>query len=376
MEVPAFGGLILSGGSSPDPYYQSDPPKSKSSDSDIVKEHVFKNIGDYARDAVRIFKIPDSLKDIFRKWRSKKVHWYECSNCGSLFPCSQKKYSKTTACSPECRAANQSATMSGRKHTPEAIQHMKDAAKKSWEDPVKARNRREAAKTRKKPTLPDGPHNKGKRTLFIYDCSQCGKKLVTDRKRTEKNQYCSRDCITDSQRRGEYMTCAHPDCEKEIYVPKNKLNRVKRNHCSMECARSNPNWKEKMSEMHMGEKNPNWRGGDPNSEESWEHLSNRIRERDGHSCYSCGEIFDEGRKFAAHHMIPRNEGGPDEDWNLVTLCPSCHPSVDSQEGTAKIPRNEEGIPLVDYDGLMKRWNQHKLEHKPDPEELGGERRDD
>ena len=46
----------------------------------------------------------------------------------------------------------------------------------------------------------------------------------------------------------------------------------------------------------------------------------RIRERDLDRCRSCGL----GANLHVHHIIFRSHGGPDEDWNLITLCKRCH----------------------------------------------------
>ena len=42
-------------------------------------------------------------------------------------------------------------------------------------------------------------------------------------------------------------------------------------------------------------------------------------------CRICGHSND--MILEEHHIIPKNHNGPDEEWNLVTLCPSCHVSV-------------------------------------------------
>lgn len=47
-------------------------------------------------------------------------------------------------------------------------------------------------------------------------------------------------------------------------------------------------------------------------------------------CQSCGA----GDGLHAHHIVPRNEGGPDTPENLVILCKYCHPKY---EGTDKVP---------------------------------------
>ena len=76
-------------------------------------------------------------------------------------------------------------------------------------------------------------------------------------------------------------------------------------------------------------------------------------------CHFAGaEATYEGAAFAVHHMIPRAEGGPDEDWNLCTLCSPCHPSVDAQPGFAKIPTDNEGNSYVNKDEILSRWSNY------------------
>jgi hypothetical protein len=50
-------------------------------------------------------------------------------------------------------------------------------------------------------------------------------------------------------------------------------------------------------------------------------LQQRVRARDRHLCQvpGCGR-----RAVHAHHIIPRSQGGTDDEWNLVSLCASHH----------------------------------------------------
>lgn len=54
-------------------------------------------------------------------------------------------------------------------------------------------------------------------------------------------------------------------------------------------------------------------------------LCAKVLARDGWRCRHC--------KFRSnlhvHHIVFRSELGPDESWNLVTLCNACHDSVHS-----------------------------------------------
>jgi 5-methylcytosine-specific restriction endonuclease McrA len=45
--------------------------------------------------------------------------------------------------------------------------------------------------------------------------------------------------------------------------------------------------------------------------------------RDGWKCQSCGFRSN----LHVHHIWFRSQGGPDELWNLITLCNTCHNGV-------------------------------------------------
>lgn len=45
-----------------------------------------------------------------------------------------------------------------------------------------------------------------------------------------------------------------------------------------------------------------------------------IYRRDGYACALCGRA--DGLQI--HHVVHRSQGGTDEPWNLITLCPMCH----------------------------------------------------
>jgi hypothetical protein len=58
---------------------------------------------------------------------------------------------------------------------------------------------------------------------------------------------------------------------------------------------------------------------DNGSTAKWRKIRQRILQRDGHTCQSCGM---EGN--SVDHIVPRSMGGGDDDWNLQTLCISCN----------------------------------------------------
>jgi 5-methylcytosine-specific restriction endonuclease McrA len=54
--------------------------------------------------------------------------------------------------------------------------------------------------------------------------------------------------------------------------------------------------------------------------EEYNSLRNRVLERDGWRCQSCGSSKD----LHVHHLNKRSELGDDALDNLITLCASCH----------------------------------------------------
>lgn len=59
---------------------------------------------------------------------------------------------------------------------------------------------------------------------------------------------------------------------------------------------------------------------------SWRDIRRDCVARDGHHCIVCTGTY----RLTAHHMIALADGGPDQLWNLTTLCQSCHAHVERQ----------------------------------------------
>jgi hypothetical protein len=58
---------------------------------------------------------------------------------------------------------------------------------------------------------------------------------------------------------------------------------------------------------------------------AWRRLAAAIKRRDGYQCQICGDRRgDPYCVLNAHHVIPRSAGGPNEPWNLITVCDLCH----------------------------------------------------
>lgn len=73
--------------------------------------------------------------------------------------------------------------------------------------------------------------------------------------------------------------------------------------------------------------------------QTWEQTREDILDRDDHTCRFCGTTQEEhkdtnGSGLEVHHIIPRKNGGEDEAANLVTLCRSCHRTMEELHGQA------------------------------------------
>jgi 5-methylcytosine-specific restriction endonuclease McrA len=83
----------------------------------------------------------------------------------------------------------------------------------------------------------------------------------------------------------------------------------------------------KMSEAKRGEKHPNFNGWSSLESYTWlfsKIMRKYIRERDNYECQTCGILEDE-KNHHIHHIDYDKKN--DSEFNLITLCHSCHTSV-------------------------------------------------
>lgn len=64
------------------------------------------------------------------------------------------------------------------------------------------------------------------------------------------------------------------------------------------------------------------------SKQDWSAIRMSIRARDGYKCCRCGETKQ--NRLTLHHIIPRKEGGTNNDGNLMTLCRKCHDLIEPE----------------------------------------------
>lgn len=55
-------------------------------------------------------------------------------------------------------------------------------------------------------------------------------------------------------------------------------------------------------------------------DDDWKEIAEAIIRRDSHRCKCCHTV----KNLTAHHILPRHDGGNDDQKNLITLCGVCH----------------------------------------------------
>lgn len=169
-------------------------------------------------------------------------------------------------------------------------------------------------------------------------CDVCGDEYEVKAAVADTTRFCSRECLSESRKEaftGETnprwkggprsVSCEVCGEEYEVRAAKEAQTRF----CSSECKGI------KYQKERRGRGNPSWEGGffDIASrvrsllgETDWDRLAPQVREPE---CECCGAVASEdGRAHHVHHIIPVLAGGTNEDWNLMTLCPSCHRRVE------------------------------------------------
>lgn len=64
---------------------------------------------------------------------------------------------------------------------------------------------------------------------------------------------------------------------------------------------------------------------------AWRRLRLEVLARDQQQCVVCAEDY----RLTAHHIIPREQGGPDSLENLVTLCGRCHSKLEAGDDATR-----------------------------------------
>jgi len=211
---------------------------------------------------------------------------------------------------------------------------------------------------------------------YTYQCVNCGTIFGSKNVRHNKRTFCSKECSDEYQRNGEIVSCA--TCGKLVYRNKSRIENYSTFYCSSECCNRDEVTRKRISEKMQGNTNQNWDSRDNNligqrisnskmghevSYETrkklselnrgancyfykdgrsterqlfyrsfeWRSLAKQVRKQDNYKCQKCGK-----KAVHVHHIIPLSVGGPNELWNLMTLCKSCHAKIENQKGFIKI----------------------------------------
>ena len=159
-------------------------------------------------------------------------------------------------------------------------------------------------------------------------CENCGEKYEVFQSLAENSRYCSYECMGEfrsKEMKGKNnpswkggnvtLECEYCGEKYETFPAKREISRF----CSYQCL---DYWR---SENMAGQDSPHWRGGYKTRVAvkkqlpgpSWRRIR---RSRIGNSCEICESTSD----LCLHHIVPIMDGGTNEEWNLMTLCRTCH----------------------------------------------------
>lgn len=160
-------------------------------------------------------------------------------------------------------------------------------------------------------------------------CDECSDTYDVKPAKAEDSQFCSDQCHQDSY----YIDVQCDNCgvslERTTFLATEK---TEHNLCSDEC------YSEWWSEQQRGSNNTSYKtaGGKVGidavrksiGDVAWDRRARHVRERDEYTCQLCGEQ-DSDRDLDVHHIIPVASGGTNDPVNLMSLCGSCHKTVET-----------------------------------------------
>lgn len=177
-------------------------------------------------------------------------------------------------------------------------------------------------------------------------CDNCGDTFKRKPSVIEKSDktFCSIECRDDSYQKedwnfGPESTVVDVECDNcgvSFEKDPSRVERSEHDFCTKDChyqfASNN--------DLRAKENNPYWNGGDdsPYYGPNWNQQRRERLEKDGYECVRCGmsdstsqDVYD--CSLNIHHIIPIKEFNGDyesanEIENLVTLCNSCHITVE------------------------------------------------
>lgn len=175
---------------------------------------------------------------------------------------------------------------------------------------------------------------------FQYECEECGDSFIRDRRTEEERYFCSIECLTESQKKRKEIECEV--CGDTFEVP--NCNAEERKTCSKEC------WSDYISEYltgrRQGSDHPQWVEDTVTAyQNGWEEIRDEVVDRDGNQCVLCcisnkESINRYGVGLHVHHIRPARDFDDVQDShkkeNLVTLCVSCHRSIENKSTSEQL----------------------------------------
>lgn len=166
-------------------------------------------------------------------------------------------------------------------------------------------------------------HNHKERVTLL--CEFCEESFEEYPYRADDARFCSQKCSGKFKTESGTSKISCEWCETEYREQNCKVEREEHHFCSKACYGS---WQ---SVNKTGQNHPNWTGGanlyeairENLSDEPWSRIAELSRDD---RCYKCGES---DTTLHEHHTIPVMFGGSNNDELLMTLCESCHRTVES-----------------------------------------------
>jgi len=156
-------------------------------------------------------------------------------------------------------------------------------------------------------------------------CEHCGNSFNEYPYRADDARFCSQKCSGKfkTETGTEQISCEW--CDTKYREENSKIEREEYHFCSKACYGS---WQ---SVNKTGQNHPNWTGGanlyeavrENISDQSWSKIAELSR---SNKCHKCG---DSDTTLHEHHIVPIMFGGSNDSELLMTLCESCHRTVES-----------------------------------------------
>jgi hypothetical protein len=110
-----------------------------------------------------------------------------------------------------------------------------------------------------------------------------------------------------------------------------------------------------------GENNPKWQGGRSaeykrnKTDKAWKERRRHVYERDNFTCQTCGK---KDGNLHGHLIIPWRISFDDSLTNLISLCPSCHTTIEafwSKINTQNITYGHVEASMNSFDLVQALW---------------------